>query len=324
MTIQVQELKPVIGLAVSGDNAMPYNEFKAPLVLESKGRSSWYHTTTKDNLKKIQKEGLKIDSAPNFSMASLKYMNNIYGMVPIFLAKTSKPYIQNDPNAIVLEVDTSGLELVADVPTLASHFGAYIEEDHIWFEQDNKRAPRWGRQEESIPYEDLIHGDFREIAIKTTGTCAVMQNISVDRIKVLIEETQEYEDEYEVQKLISLKDLVVNYESLFDAYTDCRYRKACSKSEGPIQVFEIEDEEGKYQLFDGYHRLFEYLIDLRHRKNMGMIPVEINNSYMVKQNWAVAPKSKRWLYDPSKKYGNLEVFFHKRGERELDTFVKSR
>lgn len=142
--------------------------------------------------------------------------------------------------------------------------------------------------------------------------------------KFLVEEEQEEEQEEKIEANIPLKDLVVNYNSLFDAMIDCRYNKACSKTKGPIQVFEIEDEKGKYQLFDGYHRLFEYLIDLKHKKNAGMIPAEVSNSYLVKQYWAVAPEASRWIYDPLKKYGNLEMFFGTGGKRKLDIFVKGR
>lgn len=164
---------------------MPHNEFKAQLILESKDPSFWYHTTSKKNLEAIARDGLKVNSLPNYSMSSLEYMGDIYGMVPIFLAKSSKPYDGDDEDSVVLKVDIQGLRLLPDVPTLASHFGAYIEEDHIWFESDDRRAPRWGRREEFISFEDLLEGDFRESAIRTTGTCAVTQDIPPDRIKLV-------------------------------------------------------------------------------------------------------------------------------------------
>lgn len=153
--------------------------------LAPKAKDFWYHTTTRKNLEKIAIEGLKVNSKPNYSIASLEYMKNVYGMVPIFLAKSSRPYSEDRADSVVLKIDVRGLELAADIPTLASHFGAYVEEDHIWFESDDRRAPRWGRKEDNITFEDLLRGHFKEDAIKTTGTCAVMQDISPSRIKLL-------------------------------------------------------------------------------------------------------------------------------------------
>ncbi|TXH10324.1 MAG: hypothetical protein E6R04_05520 [Spirochaetes bacterium] len=150
----------------------------------SNSKDFWYHTTTRKNLERIATEGLKTNSPSNYSIASLEYMKDAYGVVPIFLAKSSKPY-EDHVDSVILKIDTRGLDLVADIPTLASHFGAYVEEDHIWFESDDRRAPRWGRKEDSIPFEELINGSFREDAIKTTGTCAVLQNIPPNRIKIL-------------------------------------------------------------------------------------------------------------------------------------------
>ena len=131
------------------------------------------------------------------------------------------------------------------------------------------------------------------------------------------------EDEKEIYTaFIPLKDLVVNYDSLFDAYDDCRYKKLCSKSEGPVEVYKIENESEKYQLYDGYHRLFEYLLNLKHKENNGKILVKVDNSYLTKEYWAVTPESKRWIYDGSKKYGNLENFFGKNARKELDGIAK--
>lgn len=126
--------------------------------------------------------------------------------------------------------------------------------------------------------------------------------------------------------LLPLKDLVVSRNSLFDAYDDCRYRRACSKTEGPIQVYEIDEEPGKYQLYDGYHRLFEYLLGLKHKSSNGLILATVGNSYSNKEYWAVTPINERWIYKPSKKYGNLEDFFGKGYiggvKNELDRIAK--
>lgn len=147
--------------------------------------SFWYHTTTRGNLSSILENGLKVNSNPNYSRGSLDYMNDIYGMVPIFVAKNPELY-DNDEEAVLLKVDVSGLELVADIPTLASHFGAYIEEDGIWFGSGNNRAASFEGEDE-IYYDDLINPNsyYCKEAIDLTGTAAIMQDISSDKIIIL-------------------------------------------------------------------------------------------------------------------------------------------
>ena len=132
---------------------------------------------------------------------------------------------------------------------------------------------------------------------------------------------QDIDNEVNIIKTISLENLVVNRDSLFEAYIACLYKNKCSKTNKPINVYEIEDEPEKYQLYDGYHRLIEYLIDQNHKKNKNMIAAEINNSFSIKEYWAIAPKNKRWQYIGSKKYGNLEDLTSK---STLDDHVKKR
>lgn len=105
---------------------------------------------------------------------------------------------------------------------------------------------------------------------------------------------------------LPLEDLVVHREALFNAYDDCFWRHACSKTLGPIEVMPLEKEPGKFQLVDGYHRLVQYLIDRKHVSNNGEIPVKINNDPGIQGYYAVALPNERWEYDGSLKYGNLE------------------
>lgn len=147
----------------------------------------WYHTTLSKNLESIKNQGLLPNQEPNYSMASLEYMNDVYGMIPIFLSKYKEKY-DNDENAVLLEVDMSGLErfLVADIPTLASHFGAYLEQDGIWFEEGSAPIPEFD-QEEEITFEELLSngGWAKDLAIELTRTCACLKPISSDRIKLV-------------------------------------------------------------------------------------------------------------------------------------------
>lgn len=148
----------------------------------------WYHTTSKDKAEKVLKEGLKVNQKPTYSQASLSYMKDAYGVVPIFLAKSPEPYDgsyllgQTVEAGTVLAVDASGLKLAADIPTLASHFGAYIDEDGIYFEEDNDDIPPEFAEEEHISFDDLVDGWATPIAIELTGTAAVLKNIPSSRL----------------------------------------------------------------------------------------------------------------------------------------------
>lgn len=130
------------------------------------------------------------------------------------------------------------------------------------------------------------------------------------------------EEEHPAQK-ISLSDLVVNRQSLLDAYDDVFLRKAPSRSRGPLEVMPIDDEPGKYQLIDGHHRLVEFLIQQNHRNANGMIEVVVNDSDAVKSYYAVPPTGKRWQFLPGKKYGNLESMMDRKLiARDLQSYLK--
>jgi hypothetical protein len=146
----------------------------------------WYHTTTKQNAQSILKNGLKVNSTPNYSQASLQYMKDVYGVIPIFLAKSPAPY-DNDSNVVVLEVNVDGLKLVADIPTLASSFGAYIDENYgIWFKKGDNRYTNI-EEDKEISFEDLLNPDsaYCQEAINKTETAAVVQDIPPNRIKIV-------------------------------------------------------------------------------------------------------------------------------------------
>jgi hypothetical protein len=145
----------------------------------------WYHTTSKYNAENILKEGLKINQKPTYSQASLSYMKDAYGVVPIFLAKSPEPY-DDDSDGVVLAVDVAGLKLAADIPTLASHFGAYLDEDGVYFEEGEDRVPSEFAEEEHISFDDLVDGWATPIAIESTGTAAVLKNIPSDRVSLRV------------------------------------------------------------------------------------------------------------------------------------------
>lgn len=124
-------------------------------------------------------------------------------------------------------------------------------------------------------------------------------------------------EEFEHSFDLSIGNLVAHRDSIFDAYEHCVYRDKGSKSSGSIVVVKIDDEPGKYQLIDGYHRLIEHLLDYGGKTSIQAVD-NIAGAY----EYAVASKDRnRWEGDASKKYGNLEDLTDR---RNLDEHAKKR
>lgn len=142
-----------------------------------------YHTTSISRVESIMKNGLIVNSNPNYSTGSLAYMSEIYGMVPIFVSTIKAPYA-DDEGVVILEINASGLELVADVPSLVDH-GAHIDPDGIWFSGRNIIDPI--SDPDLITFDELFdpYSEYCERAIEITGTAAILENISPERITIL-------------------------------------------------------------------------------------------------------------------------------------------
>ena len=144
-----------------------------------------YHTTTKSRLDSILKDGLKVNSEKGFSMGSLGWMKTAYKMVPIFVSLKPGKY-KEETDGVILEIDASGLELVADIPGL-SDIGAYIEDNYIWFEEGGEPFEMNEEDEGQIYFRDLINpnNQYCQKSIETTETAAIMENIPPTKIKVV-------------------------------------------------------------------------------------------------------------------------------------------
>ena len=161
-------------------------------ILFEGGKSSiWYHTTYPENVESILANGLKINSTvKGKSRASLEWMPEAYGgIVPIFLSKDSGRYT----HGVILSVDVSGLPLVADIPGLVD-FGGELTDHSIYFDEESTPEEFWELVDPDT--DESINGEaefelLREpnaisaAAIEVTGTCAVMEDISPERIKVV-------------------------------------------------------------------------------------------------------------------------------------------
>jgi hypothetical protein len=149
--------------------------------------NTWYHTTSPIAINDIEKNGLKINSKFNKSQASQFYVNEIYGMNPIYISKEQGKY----KNGVVLAIDVTGIELVVDIPTLISDYGAMLGEDltHVWFEEDYTPFEMfdWVDGNGALYFKDLLNPNsaVAKAMIELTGTAVVMQNIPPNRIKII-------------------------------------------------------------------------------------------------------------------------------------------
>jgi len=146
----------------------------------------WYHTTSPENIEKIRKQGLKINpSGIGKSLASLDWMDSIYGMTPIFLSRELGEY----RNGVVLKVNVEGLKLVADVPSLTD-WGAQVTEDgdRLFFDEGDapEELSEYLNESGEILYSDLTNPNYlgTKAAIDLTETAAVMEDIGPGRIEV--------------------------------------------------------------------------------------------------------------------------------------------
>lgn len=149
-----------------------------------------YHSTNKNNLKSILKNGLLINSKKNFTINDyiLEIYKSYINKIPIFLSKDKKD-MYSDSNSILFKVNITNLSLIADFGTL-TEYGAYLEEDHFWFEEnsDPEILQDFAYEKGSYYYEDFIYpGSAANSAIELTKTAACIENIDLKRLNLLNE-----------------------------------------------------------------------------------------------------------------------------------------
>ncbi len=162
-------------------------------LLEETAKSGdyWYHTTSEVNAERIKREGLRINpSGKGKSRGSLDWMPEAYGgITPIFLSREPGRYL----NGVVLRVDVSGLDLVADIPGLVD-FGGEVSESGIWWDEEETPEIIWDLMDPET--DESVNGelefewlrepdnDISRAAIELTGTAAVMEDIDPSRIEL--------------------------------------------------------------------------------------------------------------------------------------------
>jgi len=155
------------------------------------GEDIWYHTTSRENAEKILREGLRINpSGKGKSRASLQWMPEAYGgITPIFISRKPGRYV----NGVILKVDVSGLDLVADIPGLVDFDGRLTDHSIYWDEEETPEIiwdlmdPETGESVNGeLEFEWLREpgNDISRAAIELTGTAAVMEDIEPSRIEL--------------------------------------------------------------------------------------------------------------------------------------------
>lgn len=146
-----------------------------------------YHITTAENAEKILQEGLKINSPERtLTVSTFKdWAQEIYGAWPIFLSADNYGWVEDDPDLpAVLRVDTSGLPLVADIPSLMDT-GAQLDVDYVWWEEGFEFDQLRDVIDDGVLYyKDLLdpNSPVAKAAIELTQTAAVLEDIPPERI----------------------------------------------------------------------------------------------------------------------------------------------
>jgi len=157
---------------------------------ESIGREIWYHLTTPDRAELIEKEGLKINQESCLTTEAGKWAKEYYGICPIYLSL--EPYVEREElpewleNAVLFEVDVTGMPLVADLQMLIDK-GAMVDQDleMLWWEEDEEpETLKEFSEDGAIEISRLLNDpDIIDAAIRTTKTAAIMEDVLPKQIK---------------------------------------------------------------------------------------------------------------------------------------------
>jgi hypothetical protein len=136
----------------------------------------WFHRTTSDRVDSILQHGLKVGSEINLTLGG-DWSFEVYGQRPVFLSKSPDMFYKEHA-PILLEVDTTGIELVADLPSLVDA-GAYYDLDEwcMWFKGSDAE----------LSFDDLLnpYADECKEVIRRTGTAACLTDIPPNHIRVI-------------------------------------------------------------------------------------------------------------------------------------------
>jgi len=147
-----------------------------------------YHHTAPENVFLIQQNGLKINQEWGKTQGAQVDIERIYGARPIFLALDPNKF--KGANDVTLEIDVTGLDLVADIPSLYDFGGYYSDKDQgMWWDENGVPFPLIDYVDENgmLFYEDLLNpsSPVVKVCIEFTKTAVCENSIEPQRIKVL-------------------------------------------------------------------------------------------------------------------------------------------
>ena len=147
-----------------------------------------YHNTSPENVFLVERNGLKINQEWGKSMGAKETIEQIYGMRPVFVGLTPDKF--KGARDVTLKIDVTGLDMVADIPSLYDKRAYYdMEQDLMWFEEANVPLQLLDYVDENgaIYFSDLLNPNnpLVDICINLTQTAAIEQSIEPSRIQVL-------------------------------------------------------------------------------------------------------------------------------------------
>ena len=158
---------------------------------EGINRTTLYHSTPPHQAETIEAHGLKAGSKGIGFIIGGNWADKIYGGTrPIYLSTKPGEGGDRQYEGATFEVDTTGVELYPDLPTLVD-YGAYREED--------ESGMYWLPEEIPLEMKNVVDGDgfigYNELldpnspgssaARNLTGTVVVLDDIPPERIKRL-------------------------------------------------------------------------------------------------------------------------------------------
>tara|TARA_Y100001973_G_C5201832_1_gene338392 strand:+ start:2290 stop:2781 length:492 start_codon:yes stop_codon:yes gene_type:complete len=137
-----------------------------------------YHSTSPENVEVVLSQGLETGRESAHTQEG-SWADEHYGTRPIYLSVEQGTY-----EGVPLTVNTAGMTLLADLPTLVD-YGANVEEETLWWNPGEEPEPLEPYLEDGeIQIFDLINDpEVIQAAINTTGTAAVLSDIPADNIE---------------------------------------------------------------------------------------------------------------------------------------------
>ena len=148
------------------------------------------HRTSSERINQILRNGLMTDMGLNMTDCGV-WSHVWYGKNPIFLANPNARFLEDMPGGeFEVIVDVTGLDLVADLPSLCD-IGGHVDDGIIWW-KEGREPPEllpFLDEDGGIEIEYLIDSgtDVCRAAIAVTRTAACLSHIPPDRITMRME-----------------------------------------------------------------------------------------------------------------------------------------